>query len=239
MPSNWEKDSIFSLYHQMIIVVNLVLNYGLEDKPLSLFSNQEVSMFFRSGPQNEHKSTLSLSAWGITQNRSIRNARKRFLEKATDGAVTNIHVLPSGQLDKSDYEIWAKKVGFLAMHWNMQDKLADLSVSAMYKAGQDALGEEMMVAMTEKDEISRKLLRIAMLRLGKHITLSDKKIHLTPEIESSLKSFGDEVDDVASVDLNSTVNLLVALTNNDLGDSEQQSVYEWLAVAKLLVRNEL
>ena len=66
-----------------------------------------------------------------------------------------------------------------------------------------------------------------------------KKIHLTPEIEPSLKSFGDEVDDVASVDLNSTVNLLVALTNNDLGDSEQQSVYEWLAVAKLLVKNEM
>ena len=121
----------------------------------------------------------------------------------------------------------------------MQDRLSDMSITAMYKAGYDSLGEEMMTILTDKENVSRKLLRIAMLRLGKHLSLSEKKIHLTPQVETSLKSFGSEIDEVSSVDLSLTANLLVGLSNNDLGDSEQQTVYEWLAVAQTLIRNQL
>ena len=67
----------------------------------------------------------------------------------------------------------------------------------------------------------------------------DKKIHLTPEVEATLKSFGSEIDEVANVDLSLTANLLVSLSNNDLDDTEQQTVYEWLAVAQTLIRNQL
>ena len=114
-----------------------------------------------------------------------------------------------------------------------------MSVTAMYKAGHDSLGEEMMTILTDKENVSRKLLRIAMLRLGKHLTLTEKKIHLTPQVETTLKSFGSEFDDVVIVDLNLTANLLVALSNNDLVDSDQQTVYEWLAVAQTLIRAQL
>ena len=41
----------------------------------------------------------------------------------------------------------------------------------MYKAGHDSLGEEMMGILTDKENVSRKLLRVAMLRLGKHLSL--------------------------------------------------------------------
>ena len=126
-------------------------------------------------------------------------------------------------------------VGALALHWNMQDRLGDMSITAMYKAGHDSLGEEMMAILTDKENVSRKLLRIAMLRLGKHLTLIEKKIHLTPQVDAALKSFGSEIDDVASVDLSLTANLLVSLSNNDLGDSDQQTVYEWLAVSQTLI----
>ena len=137
------------------------------------------------------------------------------------------------------YSYWAEIVGALALHWNMQDRLSDMSITAMYKAGHDSLGEEMMAILTDKENVSRKLLRIAMLRLGKHLSLTEKKVHLTPQVETTLKSFGSEIDDVISVDLSLTANLLVGLSNNDLGDSEQQTVYEWLAVAQTLIRNQL
>ena len=126
-----------------------------------------------------------------------------------------------------------------ALHWNMQDRLSDMSITAMYKAGHDSLGEEMMGILIDKEDVSRKLLRIAMLRLGKHLTIIDKKIHLTPQVEATLKSFGSEIDEVTSVDLSLTANLLVSLSNNDLDDTEQQTVYEWLAVAQTLIRNQL
>ena len=41
------------------------------------------------------------------------------------------------------YSYWAEIVGALALHWNMQDRLSDMSITAMYKAGHDSLGEEM------------------------------------------------------------------------------------------------
>ena len=93
MAANWERDSIYSLYYQMVIVACIVWNFGTEVKPLSLFSNQEVSMFFQTGPSSENKMSISLSAWGMTQNRSVKNARKRFLELATEGTVANIHII--------------------------------------------------------------------------------------------------------------------------------------------------
>ena len=46
----------------------------------------------------------------------------------------------------------------------------------MYKAGHDSLGEEMMGILTDKENVSRKLLRVAMLRLGKHLSLIGKSI---------------------------------------------------------------
>ena len=76
-----------------------------------------------------------------------------------------------------------------------------------------------------------------MLRLAKHLTLMDTKIHLTSEVETTLKSLAsDEMDEVSTVDLSLTANLLVSLSNNDLADREQQSVYDWLAVAQSLIR---
>ena len=53
-----------------------------------------------------------------------------------------------------------------------------------------------------------------------------------------MKQLAPEVDDVATVDLNQTANLLVSLTNNDLCDVDQQSVYDWLAVAQTLIRSQ-
>ena len=58
-------------------------------------------------------------------------------------------------------------------------------------------------------------------------------------MEATLKSLGSEIDEVANVDLSLTANLLVSLSNNDLDDTEQQTVYEWLAVAQTLIRNQL
>ena len=58
-------------------------------------------------------------------------------------------------------------------------------------------------------------------------------------METSLKLFGSEFDNVVIVDLNLTANLLVALSNNDLVDSDQQTVNEWLAVAQKLIRAQL
>ena len=46
---NHERDSIFALFHQMTIVAKTIWFFGLDVKPLRLFSNQEVSLFFQSG----------------------------------------------------------------------------------------------------------------------------------------------------------------------------------------------
>jgi hypothetical protein len=78
-----------------------------------------------------------------------------------------------------------------------------------------------------------------MLRLGKHLTLTEKKIYLTPQVDTTLKLFGSEFDTVVIVDLNLTANLLVALSNNALVNSDQQTVYEWLAVAQTFIRAQL
>ncbi len=77
-----------------------------------------------------------------------------------------------------------------------------------------------------------------MLRLAKHLSMTERQVHLTPEVEAMVKELASEVDDVASVDLSKTANLLVALTNNDLSDVDQQSVYDWLAVAQTLIRSQ-
>ena len=77
-----------------------------------------------------------------------------------------------------------------------------------------------------------------MLRLAKHLSMTERQVHLTPEVEVLVKELASEVDEVASVDLSKTANLLVALTNNDLSDVDQQSVYNWLAVAQSLIRSQ-
>ena len=107
MAANWERDSIYSLYYQMVIVACIIWHFGMEIKPLSLFSNHEVTSFFQTGPTNEI-SKMPLSGWlrdgSITQSRSVRNARKRFLELSTEGTVANIHVMNDmGDLDKTNY----------------------------------------------------------------------------------------------------------------------------------------
>ena len=107
MAANWERDSIYSLYYQMVIVACIIWHFGMEIKPLSLFSNHEVTSFFQTGPTNEI-SKMPLSGWlrdgSINQSRSVRNARKRFLELSTEGTVANIHVMNDmGDLDKTNY----------------------------------------------------------------------------------------------------------------------------------------
>ena len=94
-----------------------------------------------------------------------------------------------------------------------------------------------MAALADKENVSRRLLRIAMLRLGKFLSMNeDRDIHLSVEVQTALKSFGDEVDEVSVVDLEATKNLLITLSHNEMSDSEQQTVYEWLAVAQAVMR---
>ena len=231
MQLNIQSDPAFALYHQITIVSSIIWNFGLEFKPLSLFSNQEISMFFNSGNPKEFKLSF------ISQNRGVRNARKRFLEVASEGAVACIHFIQDQELDTAVYEKWAEMIKALALHWNLGDKLSDIGIVALYKAGFDALGEEIMSTLADKEGVSRRLLRIAMLRLGKHLSMNEQtNIHLSPEVQSALKSFGDEVDEVSTVNLDDTKNLLVALSHNEMSDSEQQNVYEWLAVAQSVMR---
>ena len=114
MAANWERDSIYSLYYQMVIVACIIWHFGMEIKPLSLFSNHEVTSFFQTGPTNE-SSKMPLSGWlrdgSITQSRSVRNARKRFLELSTEGTVANIHVMNDmGDLDKTNYRFVQFKI---------------------------------------------------------------------------------------------------------------------------------
>ena len=116
MAANWERDSIYSLYYQMVIVACIIWHFGMEIKPLSLFSNHEVTSFFQTGPTNEI-SKMPLSGWlrdgSITQSRSVRNARKRFLELSTEGTVANIHVVNDmGDLDKTNYRFVQLRIYF-------------------------------------------------------------------------------------------------------------------------------
>ena len=123
MAANWERDSIYSLYYQMVIVACIIWHFGMEIKPLSLFSNHEVTSFFQTGPTNEI-SKMPLSGWlrdgSITQSRSVRNARKRFLELSTEGTVANIHVMNDmGDLDKTNYRFVQSKISKIPFSiWN-------------------------------------------------------------------------------------------------------------------------
>ena len=186
---NYERDFIFGLFHQMAIVAKIIWFFGLDIKPLSLFSNQETSLFFQSGLPGETKAS-TWSSWNISsQNRGVRNARKRFLEISSQGAVQSIQNISENETDATDYKKWSELIGILAMHWNMVDRLSETRIVSMYKAGFDSLGEEIMCTMAEKDSISRKLLRIAMLRLAKHLTMVERKVHLTPEVEVSISYY--------------------------------------------------
>ena len=123
MAANWERDSIYSLYYQMVIVACIIWHFGMEIKPLSLFSNHEVTSFFQTGPTNEI-SKMPLSGWlrdgSINQSRSVRNARKRFLELSTEGTVANIHVVNDmGELDKTNYRFVQLKISKIPFSiWN-------------------------------------------------------------------------------------------------------------------------
>ena len=55
--------------------------------------------------------------------------------------------------------------------------------------------------LTDKENVSRKFLCIAMFRLGKQLTQTEKKIHQTPQMETTLKSLGSEFDNVVIVGL--------------------------------------
>ena len=128
----------------------------------------------------------------------------------------------------------------------MVDRLSEVRIVAMYKAGFDSLGEEILCTMADKETISRKLLRIAMLRLSKNLVMAESdanlqaklKVVLGDEVKNTVKELTSEIDDVALVELGQTANLLVALTNNDLSDVDQQTVYDWLAVAQTLIRSQ-
>ena len=123
----------------MTIVSTIIWNFGLEFKPLSLFSNQEVSMFFNSGQPGEFKFSF------ISQNRGVRNARKRFLEVASEGAVACIHQISDTELDTETYQKWAEMIKALSLHWNLTEKLNDIGIVALYKAGFDSLGKRLRV----------------------------------------------------------------------------------------------
>ena len=115
-----QGDPAFALYHQISIVSSIIWNFGLEFKPLSLFSTQEISLFFNHGNPKEFKLSF------ISQNRGVRNARKRFLEVASEGAVACIHIIQDQELDTQVYGKWAGLIKALALHWNLGDKLNDI-----------------------------------------------------------------------------------------------------------------
>jgi hypothetical protein len=231
---NWEQVSAFMLFYQMAIVTNIIWHFGLDVKPLSLFSNQEASLFFQN---TSNANASSWTSWAISQSRGVRNSRKSFLELACDGAVACIHTVNPNELDTKVYQGWADMIGSLAFLWNMRDRLNELNVVALYKAGQDSLGEELMGTIAEKGSISRRLIRIAILRVSKYLIMTnDHNVNLPSEVSATVKALGPEVDDVSTVELRCSANLLIALSNNDLSDTDQQSVYDWLSVIQSMIR---
>ena len=100
------------------------------------------SYYFVSG---ETKAS-TWSSWSISQNRGIRNARKRFLELACQGSVQSIHVVSDSETDTTEYKKWSELIGILAIHWNMVDRLSEVRIVSMYKGGYDSLGKFILVS---------------------------------------------------------------------------------------------
>ena len=91
------------------------------------------------------------SSWSISQNRGIRNTRKRFLELACQGSVQCIHVISDSETDTTEYKKWSELVGILAIHWNMVDRLSEVRIVSMYKGGYDSLGKCQAICLLQAD----------------------------------------------------------------------------------------
>lgn len=231
---------IVAVQYQMAAVATLIWHFGLDLKPLRLFNSQETAMFFQTA-----SSSRGLSIFSAEHSRSVRSSRRKFLEVACDGAVACIHLMPATrdnvELDTKMYHQWMEMVNMLAKMWNMSDKQRELHVVALYRGGQDTLGEELLHTLAERQSVSQKLLRLAMLRLAKYVYESkDQEVKLAAvrsELASKLATLSKEVDTITASSVKATSNLLISISNTDLDDQSQQLVYECLSVTQTFLRS--
>ena len=94
---------VISIQYQYVVVASAIWRFGIDSiKPLSLFNSQESNLFFQGLPSSSafiSSTAFQNLIFQSEHSRSVRHARRRFLEAACDGAVSSIHHLPDGELD--------------------------------------------------------------------------------------------------------------------------------------------
>lgn len=242
------NDHVISIQYQFITVSLMIWSFGLDDiKPLSLFSNQESSLFFQGGGSNTSSggSALSFFSGGAAHSRGVTNHRRRFIELSSDNAVATICCSQEEDgrgLDMAAYNQWSSKIVLLSKMWNMVEKVREIQTVALFKGGHDELGVELMNNLPDKKFVAHRLLRLALMRLSRYIYLDSANtavmgraaIVMSPEMTRHLESLKTEAAHLnASISLKTTADLLVLLTTIDsLEEANHQLAFECLAITR-------
>ena len=162
---------VVAVQYQFVVVANAIWSFGIDSiKPLDLFNSQESNLFFQGSPlSSTFVSPSPFQSLNLFQNehsRNVKHCRRRFIENACDGAVACIHQLPNGKLDCQGYESWCNILVLLGKMWHMPERLREMQIISLYRAGHDLLGAELINILSDRTSIGHKLLHVSLLRLS-------------------------------------------------------------------------
>jgi len=247
---------VISIQYQYVVVASAIWRFGIDSiKPLSLFNSQESNLFFQGLPSSSafiSSTAFQNLIFQSEHSRSVRHARRRFLEAACDGAVSSIHHLPDGKLDCTPYDVWSNTLMLIAKMWHLAEKHREIQIVSLYRAGHDTLGTELMNLLPDRTSVGHKLLHVCLLRLSKHIYFGGIDSSNCPQGEAKAKiaavgitnanltrqlnTIKNEASKSLSVEtsLKDTSDLLILLSGLELEEQSQQLAYECLALTQSL-----
>lgn len=230
---------VIALQFQYVFVANLIWEFDLQFKPMSLFSNQESNIFFQSETSTQLGVLIS-----IGQNASLRHIRKKFLETACHCSVQTIHLLPTedgqGEWDMSNYKLWMSQLALLAKMWFLQDKLKESQILTLYSNGHDSLGDELFSCFPDRESLAIKLIHIALLRVTKFVYESEdhnrRLAAVKPDLLVKLSQLQNEAMEITTVTVQDTKSLLITLCGLGLAEGMMQVIYDCLALVQMFTK---
>lgn len=159
---------LLHLHYQLILVLQLISTFSIKHtKPVNnLFEASVVNLFF----------TDLQKKCEISWNRSdlkINSSRIQFLMKIISASLESITINKSGTIFASDHVIWMSKCIMLGRFWNLDiDILRRYQIIKLYSNGYDDMGQELVPAVMESNDLGKDLLKVAVHRLSHILTVS-------------------------------------------------------------------
>lgn len=159
---------LLHLHYQLTIVLQLIATFLIKHtKPINtLFEASIVNLFFID---LQRKIEVSWNKSDI----KLNSSRIQFLFKIIAASLESITINESGMICSTEHITCMSKCFILGRSWNLDvDVLRRYQIIKLYSNGFDSLGQELISAVSDPNDLGKDLFKIAMRRLSHYLSFS-------------------------------------------------------------------